>query len=108
MKSEVKVKKEKAPAKAKGGKRTGRPVKNDSERQKRLAAKAARIKSGEVIKRGRPALDVKEIEARMAVKAANKAANKAIIAAVKAEKAAAKAEKAKAEEMTPTFIGTEA
>jgi 3-oxoacyl-[acyl-carrier-protein] synthase III len=107
MKSEVKVKKESAPAKAKGGKRTGRPVKNGSERQKRLAAKAARIKSGEVIKRGRPALDVKEIEARMAVKAANKATNKAVKAAVKAEKAKPKLEDFGIA-IAPTFIGTEA
>ena len=101
---EVKVKKESAPKKAKGGKRTGRPVKNGSERQKRLAAKAARVEAGEVIKRGRPSLNPEALAERTAAKLAVKIQKKAIKAAVKAEKAP----KAKAEEMAPTFIGTEA
>ena len=101
---EVKVKKESAPKKAKGGKRTGRPVKNGSERQKRLAAKAARVEAGEVIKRGRPSLSPEALAERTATKLAVKIQKKAIKAAVKAEKAP----KAKAEEMAPTFIGTEA
>ena len=101
---EVKVKKESAPKKAKGGKRTGRPVKNGSERQKRLAAKAARVAAGEVIKRGRPSLSPEALAERTTAKLAVKIQKKAIKAAVKAEKAP----KAKAEEMAPTFIGTEA
>jgi len=104
---EVKVKKESAPAKAKGGKRTGRPVKNGSERQKRLAAKAARIESGEVIKRGRPSLSPKIQAGRAAFKLAEKSAKKAIKAAVKAEKAKPKLEDFGIA-IAPTFIGTEA
>lgn len=107
MKSEVKVKKESAPKKAKGGKRTGRPVKNGSERQKRLAAKAARVAAGEVIKRGRPSLSPEALAERVAAKNQKKA----VKAAVKAAKTKEKVKPNLADlgiAIAPTFIGTEA
>lgn len=55
------------------GKR-GRPVINNSARQAKLAARAARVAAGGSVERGRPANPTSKRQARLAAQAARKAA----------------------------------
>jgi hypothetical protein len=56
----------------------GRPVSNNSARQAKLAARAARVAAGGSVGRGRPAVEGSARQARLAAQAARAAAGVAI------------------------------
>ena len=59
-------------------KQKGRPVVENSARQMRLAARAARVAAGGEVKRGRPAVQTSARQAKLAAQAAKIAAGESI------------------------------